>query len=83
MANGSVLRQRVLGEAAIYRVLRAHGSLVDAEAVAVPGLRPGTRLRLTAAAASAMHVAPAAERDRIREGIRVPAGRAVRALPRA
>jgi hypothetical protein len=82
LAIGSVLRQRVLGETAVYRVLGARGQIVEAEAVAVPGLRPGMRLRLTAAAATAMRDVPAIGRDRSPQEIRLPA-RAARALPRA
>ena len=48
------MRQRALDSDAIYRVLRVSGSIVEAEVVASPGLIPGTRLRLTAAAAAAM-----------------------------
>jgi hypothetical protein len=49
-----VLRHRVLGSEAMYRILRSGGSTVEAAVVAAPGLEAGTRLHLTTAAAAAM-----------------------------
>ena len=53
------------------------------EEIATGKLLPGTRLRLTAAVATAMRAAPAARLDRLRLGVGLPARRAVRALLRA
>jgi hypothetical protein len=77
-----LLRHRVLGELAVYRVLHARGQIVEVEAVSVPGLEPGTPLRLTAAAVRAMRDDLRA-RDRPRLGVPSPVRRAMRALPRA
>ena len=61
--SGGLLRQRALYSDAIYRVLRVSGQIVEAEVVAAPGLAPGTRLRMTAAAAAAMKPVPRASAD--------------------
>ena len=55
-----LLRRRALGSEALYRVIgRLDVELVEVEAVSVPGLARGARLRITAAAAAAMErVAP-------------------------
>ena len=47
-----VLRRDALGSEAVYRVLRSWGSTVEVEVVSAPGLKPGARHHLTAAAAS-------------------------------
>jgi hypothetical protein len=52
--SGGLVRQRSLYSDAVYRVLRVSDSIVEAEVVAAPGLAPGTRLRMTGAAAAAM-----------------------------
>jgi hypothetical protein len=83
VVSGSILRQRVLGETAVYRVLAARGQVVEAEALAVPGLPPGTPVRLTAAAATAMRAEHAVGRERSAPEIRLPTRHAARALPRA
>ena len=83
LVSGCVVRQRVLGETAVFRVLSARGPVVEAEAVAVPGLAPGTLLRLTAAAVTAMRAEPAIGREPSSREIRLPARPAARALPRA
>ena len=49
-----VLRHRVLGSEAGYRVLHRSGSTVELEVIAAPGLEAGARLHLTIAAAAAM-----------------------------
>jgi hypothetical protein len=58
--SGGLLRQRALHSDAVYRVHRVSGPIVEAEVVAAPGLAPGTRLRMTAAAAAAMKPVPRA-----------------------
>jgi hypothetical protein len=81
LASGYLLRHRVLGEKAVYRVLEARGQTVDVEAVAVPGLTPGTRVRLTAEVATAMR-ARNAHANEARQGMVFPA-RPLRAPRRA
>jgi hypothetical protein len=49
-----VLRHDALGSEAVYRVLRSWGSTVEVEVVSAPGLEPGARHHLTAAAAASM-----------------------------
>ena len=49
-----LVRQRMLGTDAIYRVGRSSGKLVEVEVVAAPALTPGMRLRLSAASVRAM-----------------------------
>jgi hypothetical protein len=51
---GQILRRRALGSAALYRVLQSGGPTVLLEAIDVPGLKAGHRMRVTAAAADAM-----------------------------
>jgi len=46
-----VLRHRALCSEALYRPIQTRGPIVEVE---VPGLEPGTRLQLTAAAVAAM-----------------------------
>jgi hypothetical protein len=81
LASGYLLGHSALGEKAVYRVLQAHGQTVDVEAVAVPGLTPGTRVRLTAEVATAMR-ARHAHPNEARQGMLVPA-RPLRAARRA
>jgi len=38
----------------VYRPIQTRGPIVEVEVVAAPGLQPGTRLQLTAAAVAAM-----------------------------
>jgi len=49
-----VLRHRALCSEALYRPIQTRGPIVEVEVVAAPGLQPGTRLQLTAAAVAAM-----------------------------
>jgi hypothetical protein len=49
-----VLRQRMLGSVALYRVINDDGATVTAEVLSAPGLAPGTHLRFTGPAARAM-----------------------------
>jgi hypothetical protein len=49
-----VLRHRALCSEAAYRLLCTRGSIVEVEVVSAPGLEPGTRFHLTAAAVAAM-----------------------------
>jgi hypothetical protein len=51
---GSVWRQVALGSEAIYEVLAVDGDHVDVSVSRAPGMRPGTRVRLTADAVRAM-----------------------------
>lgn len=53
-----LLRHRVLGDEAFYRVVDAAGEIVEVEVVSAPGLEPGTHLRLTRAAVASMSVVP-------------------------
>ncbi|HVC85769.1 MAG TPA: hypothetical protein VNC12_11015 [Solirubrobacteraceae bacterium] len=55
-----VLRHDALGSEAVYRVLRRWGSTVEVEVVSAPGLEPGARHHLTAAAAASMGLETAA-----------------------
>lgn len=49
-----LLQHEALGTTALYRVIDVAGQLVDVEVLSSPGLRPGTRLRITRGAALAM-----------------------------
>jgi len=49
-----IVRQRVLGSEALYRVISEEGATVTAEVVRAPGLERGMRLRLMATAVRAM-----------------------------
>ena len=49
-----MLRHRALCSEALYRPIQTRGPIVEVEGVAAPGLEPGTRLQLTAAAVAAM-----------------------------
>jgi N-acetylglutamate synthase-like GNAT family acetyltransferase len=49
-----IVRQRVLGSEALYRLISEEGATVTAEVVAAPGLQRGMRLRLMATAVRAM-----------------------------
>jgi hypothetical protein len=51
---GQVRRHRLLGSTALYRVLDLTGPTVSVEAVRVPGLEPGTRIRLMRGSVGAM-----------------------------
>jgi predicted lipoprotein len=51
---GSVWRQVALGSEAIYKVLAVDGDHVDVSVRTGPGMRPGTRVRLTVDAVRAM-----------------------------
>ena len=44
------LRLRMLGSESLYKVLEQDGEIVTGEVVHAPGLEPGTRVRLRAAA---------------------------------
>jgi hypothetical protein len=65
-----VLRHDALGSAAVYRVIRRSGSTVEVEVVTAPGLEPGTRHHLTAAAAVSMGLDTAAGGDQRQLGVR-------------
>jgi hypothetical protein len=52
--TGQLRRRRALGSDATYRVLEVAGDHVEVEAIDVPGLEPGHRLRLLEDAVSAM-----------------------------
>ena len=49
-----LVRQRMLGSDAVYRVGPRSGPLVEVEVIAAPALVTGTRLRFTAASLGAM-----------------------------
>ncbi len=49
-----LVRHRLLGSDAVYRIGRRLGPVVEVEVVAAPALASGTRLRLTAASLRAM-----------------------------
>jgi len=71
--TAGVLRHDALGSEAVYRVLRRWGSTVEVEVVSAPGLEPGARHHLTAAAAVAMglDIADAGHRQlRMRSAVR-------------
>ena len=53
-SSSAVLRHRALCSEAVYRPIQTWGPIVEVEVVAAPGLQPGTRLQLTAAAVAAM-----------------------------
>lgn len=53
-----LLRQSALYGDALYRVVNVAGELVEVEVVSAPGLKPGTRMRVTQAAIAAMSVVP-------------------------
>jgi hypothetical protein len=52
--DGCIVRQRLLGSEAVYRVISDEGLTMTAEVVEAPGLRRGMRLRLMATAVRAM-----------------------------
>jgi hypothetical protein len=54
LLTAGVLRHSALGSEAVYRVLHRRGSTVEVVVIAAPGLEPGARLVLTAAAAASM-----------------------------
>jgi hypothetical protein len=58
---GSFVRQRLLGNDAVYEVLDHGDQLVTCEVVRAPGLVPGTRVRLLAGAVREMARLDAAE----------------------
>jgi len=60
LAGGDVLRKRMLGTEARYRVLDAAPDTVEVEVLAAPGLAPGTHLRLSTAAARTAQRLPSA-----------------------
>jgi hypothetical protein len=49
-----VLRRHALDSDSAYRKVARHGQTVELEVLNAPGLRPGTRMHVTAAAARAM-----------------------------
>lgn len=51
---GRFARHTALGRESIYEILPGERALVTAEAISVPGLARGSRVRLTAATAAAM-----------------------------
>lgn len=51
---GELLRFRVLGQDAVYRVLEERATTVEVEVVDVPGLPTGLRLNLAAEAVAAL-----------------------------
>jgi len=83
VSSGSLLRHRVFDEEAVYRVLQTRGRVVEVEVVTVVGLPPGTQLKLTLEAATAMRSAPAAWLVRHPQGVHSPARREVPAAPRS
>jgi hypothetical protein len=48
----------------VYRLIHPGGPIVEVEVVAAPGLEPGTRLQLTAAAVAAMRSVAVESGDR-------------------
>jgi hypothetical protein len=52
--SDEVLRRRVLGSEATYRVLRQTRSVVEVEVLAAPGLQRGTKLHLSLGSVDAM-----------------------------
>jgi hypothetical protein len=63
-SSSAVLRHRALCTEAAYRLLCARGSIVEVEVVVAPGLEPGMRLHLTAAAVAGMRSVTADSVDR-------------------
>ncbi len=63
-----LLRHRVLGGDAFYRVVDAGDSFVVVEVVSAPGLDPGARLRFTQAAIAQMSLVEEAEWERSMAG---------------
>jgi hypothetical protein len=63
-SSSGVVRHRALCSEAAYRLLCARGSIVEVEVVVAPGLAPGMRLHLTAAAVAAMRAVTADSVDR-------------------
>ena len=59
-----MLRHRALCSEALYRPIHSWGPIVEVEVVAAPGLQPGTRLQLTAAAVAAMRSVAVTSGDR-------------------
>jgi len=53
---GQVRRHRALGSEAVYQVTAECGDLVEVEAIRVPGLDRGTRMKFTAQAVSSMEL---------------------------
>jgi hypothetical protein len=72
-----VLRHRALCSEALYRPIQTRGPIVEVEVVAAPGLQPGTRLQLTAAAVAAMSAVAVDSGDRAKRRV-APAARDVR-----
>jgi hypothetical protein len=71
VSSGSgLLRHRALCSEAAYRLLRARGPIVEVEVVSAPGLRPGARFHLTAAAVAEMRsvALDAVERQHLQRG---------------
>jgi hypothetical protein len=56
MMVGDLLKQRVLGTVALYRVVKIRWGTVTVETVQVPGLAPGQRIRLTKQSAQRLTV---------------------------
>jgi hypothetical protein len=52
--RAKVLRRHALDSDSAYRRVARHGQTVEVEVLSAPGLRPGTHMRVTAAAARAM-----------------------------
>jgi hypothetical protein len=71
---GQVLRHRALGTEATYRVLGSTQAIFNLAVLEVPGLRPGSRIRVCAAAARAMQPmrSDAAGRSRRWLGVNAP-----------
>ena len=64
-----MLRHRALCSEALYRPIQTRGPIVEVEVVAAPGLQPGTRLQLTAAAVAAMSSVAVAPGDRAKRRV--------------
>jgi hypothetical protein len=63
-SGSAVLRHRALCSEALYRPIHSSGPIVEVEVVAAPGLQPGTRVQLTAAAVAAMSSVAVVSGDR-------------------
>ena len=83
LRSGLLLRRRLFGEEAVYRVLQTRGEIVKVEVVTAVGLPPGTQLKLTVATATEMRATPVTPRSRPQQEVRAPARRELPAIPRS
>jgi hypothetical protein len=63
--RAKVLRRHALDSDSAYRKVARHGQTVEVEVLNAPGLRPGTHMRVTAAAARAMMPSTTSTRERV------------------